>query len=431
MAPETFLRVLGPDPYRVAYVQPSRRPADGRYGENPNRLYKHQQLQVILKPSPDDVIDLYLKSLEAIGIDLRKHDIKFEEDNWESPTLGAWGVGWQVMLDGLEITQFTYFQQCGGVDLDLVPAELTYGLERLTAFLQVRDSVYDIEWAPNVSYAQVRFADELQYSVYNFEMADVDTLWKLFDLHEKEAQRLLDLYPKSKEKAALPAAGRLRSRAQVLAPVQHARFARRDQRDRARRRNRPRAKIGSGRRASLGRTAAGRKSRMSLPFLLENRHRRNPRLDDPGRARKSALPLRRDADKIRPVRPIHPRRRHCPTSHPLRHRPARTPIRFRRTSQRPSQSRPGRRRRRLREEARHRRRIARRAIHSEGRVLLLHQKSLQASRSSRSWPMPCPTSSSKSISQRPCTGPARPARASSAPFAGSWRCSAMKSFRSS
>ena len=138
MCPETFLRVLGPKPYRVAYVQPSRRPADGRYGENPNRLYKHQQLQVILKPSPDDVIEQYLGSLEAIGIDLRKHDIKFEEDNWESPTLGAWGVGWQVMLDGLEITQFTYFQQCGGIDLDLVPAEITYGLERLTAFLQVR-----------------------------------------------------------------------------------------------------------------------------------------------------------------------------------------------------------------------------------------------------------------------------------------------------
>ncbi len=204
MAPETFLRVLGPDPYRVAYVQHSRRPADGRYGENPNRLYKHQQLQVILKPSPDDVIDLYLKSLEAIGIDLRQHDIKLEEDNWEAPTLGAWGVGWQVMLDGLEITQFTYFQQCGGVDLDLVPAELTYGLERLTAFLQVADSVYDIEWAPQVNYAQVRFADELQYSVYNFEMADVDTLWKLFDLHEKEAQRLLNLYPKSKEKVRFP-----------------------------------------------------------------------------------------------------------------------------------------------------------------------------------------------------------------------------------
>ena len=150
MCPETFLRVLGPEPYRVAYVQPSRRPADGRYGENPNRLYKHSQLQVILKPSPDDVIDQYLGSLEAIGIDLRKHDIKFEEDNWEAPTLGAWGIGWQVMLDGLEITQFTYFQQCGGIDLDLVPAELTYGLERLTAFLQVKDSVYDIEWTPGL-----------------------------------------------------------------------------------------------------------------------------------------------------------------------------------------------------------------------------------------------------------------------------------------
>ena len=132
MCPETFLRVLGPKPYRVAYVQPSRRPADGRYGDNPNRLYKHSQLQVILKPSPDDVIEQYLGSLEAIGIDLRQHDIKFEEDNWEAPTLGAWGIGWQVMLDGLEITQFTYFQQCGGIDLDLVPAELTYGLERLT-----------------------------------------------------------------------------------------------------------------------------------------------------------------------------------------------------------------------------------------------------------------------------------------------------------
>ena len=152
MAPETFLRVLGPHPYSVAYVQPSRRPADGRYGENPNRLYKHQQLQVILKPSPADVIDLYLGSLQAIGIDLAKHDIKFEEDNWEAPTLGAWGIGWQVMLDGLEISQFTYFQQCGGFDLDLVPAELTYGLERIVAFLQNVDSVYDIEWAPGVPY---------------------------------------------------------------------------------------------------------------------------------------------------------------------------------------------------------------------------------------------------------------------------------------
>jgi glycyl-tRNA synthetase alpha chain len=191
MAPETFLRVLGPRPYRVAYVQPSRRPADGRYGENPNRLYKHQQLQVILKPAPADVIDQYLGSLKAIGIDLAKHDIKFEEDNWEAPTLGAWGIGWQVMLDGLEISQFTYFQQCGGFDLDLVPAELTYGLERISAFLQNVDSVYDIEWAPGVRYSEVRFEDERQFSKYNFELADVAMLWKLFDLHEAECQRLL------------------------------------------------------------------------------------------------------------------------------------------------------------------------------------------------------------------------------------------------
>ncbi|WP_180539749.1 glycine--tRNA ligase subunit alpha [Nevskia soli] len=204
MAPETFLRVLGPKPYRVAYVQPSRRPADGRYGENPKRLYKHQQLQVILKPAPADVIDLYLGSLEAIGIDLKKHDIKLEEDNWEAPTLGAWGVGWQVMLDGLEITQFTYFQQCGGIDLDVVPAEITYGLERLTAFLQDRDSVYDIEWTNGVTYGDVRMADEVQYSVYNFELADVGTLWKLFELHEKEAQRLLSLFAAYPDKPRFP-----------------------------------------------------------------------------------------------------------------------------------------------------------------------------------------------------------------------------------
>lgn len=204
MCPETFLRVLGPDPYNVAYVQPSRRPADGRYGENPNRLYKHSQLQVILKPAPANVMDLYLASLEAIGIKLSQHDLKFEEDNWESPTLGAWGIGWQVMLDGLEITQFTYFQQCGGVDLELVPAELTYGLERLTAFLQDRKSVYDIEWVPGTSYRDVRFLDEQQFSVYNFEMADVAMLWKLLDLHEAEAQRLIDGYHASDQKARFP-----------------------------------------------------------------------------------------------------------------------------------------------------------------------------------------------------------------------------------
>lgn len=194
MSPETFLRVLGPKPWRVGYVQPSRRPADGRYGDNPNRLYKHQQLQIILKPTPKDVIDQYLGSLEAIGIDLSKHDLKLEEDNWESPTLGAWGIGWQVMLDGMEITQFTYFQQCGGIDLDLCPAEITYGLERIVSFLQGKESVYDIEWAPGVPYSEVRYFDELQLSVYNFESADVAMLWEALGRHEAEAQRLIDLY---------------------------------------------------------------------------------------------------------------------------------------------------------------------------------------------------------------------------------------------
>jgi len=200
MAPETFLRVLGPQPYKVAYVQPSRRPADGRYGENPNRLYKHMQLQVILKPPPENVQELYLESIEAMGIDLRQHDIKFEEDNWEAPTLSAWGVGWQVMLDGLEITQFTYFQQCGGVDLFPISAELTYGLERIAAFLQDVDSIYDIVWARDpesgheTKYGTVRLADELQLSVYNFEMADVASAWKRFELCEAECKRLIDQY---------------------------------------------------------------------------------------------------------------------------------------------------------------------------------------------------------------------------------------------
>ncbi len=200
MAPETFLRVLGPNPYKVAYVQPSRRPADGRYGENPNRLFKHTQLQVILKPPPENVQELYLESLGAIGIDLHQHDIKFEEDNWESPTLGAWGIGWQVMLDGLEITQFTYFQQCGGVDLDPISAELTYGLERIAAFLQDADSIYDIVWARDpvtghtMTYGDVRLADELQFSVYNFEFADVEKTWKHFDLCESECRELLSRY---------------------------------------------------------------------------------------------------------------------------------------------------------------------------------------------------------------------------------------------
>jgi glycyl-tRNA synthetase alpha chain len=197
MSPETFLRALGPRSYKVAYVQPSRRPADGRYGDNPNRLYKHMQMQVILKPPPEDVQELYLRSLEALGIDLRKHDIKFEEDNWESPTLGAWGVGWQVMLDGLEITQFTYFQQCGGIDLDPISAELTYGLERIAAFLQDVDSIYDIVWARDpktgaaTTYRDVRYQDELQLSVYNFERADVERTWKHLEMYEAESQALI------------------------------------------------------------------------------------------------------------------------------------------------------------------------------------------------------------------------------------------------
>ena len=199
MAPETFLRVLGPKHYNVGYVQPSRRPADGRYGENPNRLFKHMQYQVILKPPPENGQQLYLDSLTALGIDLRKHDIKFEEDNWESPTLGAWGIGWQVMLDGLEITQFTYFQQCGGLDLDPISVELTYGLERIAAFLQDVDSIYDITWVVGpdgrpVKYSEIRLQDELQFSVYNFELADVEKAWKHLELYEAECHALLEKY---------------------------------------------------------------------------------------------------------------------------------------------------------------------------------------------------------------------------------------------
>lgn len=191
MHPETFFRVLGPRPYRVAYIQPSRRPADGRYGENPNRLYKHTQLQVILKPPPSDVQNIYLDSLRAIGIDLQQHDVRFEEDNWESPTLGAWGVGWQVLLDGLEITQFTYFQQAGGMDLDPVSCELTYGLERIAAFLQNVDSVFNLRWSDDVSYGDIRLAEEKEFSAYSFEWADPGRTREMFDLCEKEAKAIL------------------------------------------------------------------------------------------------------------------------------------------------------------------------------------------------------------------------------------------------
>ncbi len=193
MHPETFLRVLGPEPWKVVYVQPSRRPADARYGDNPFRLGKHYQLQVILKPSPSDVQALYVKSLEAMGIDLALHDLRFEEDNWEAPTLGAWGVGWQVMLDGMEITQFTYFQQAGGLELAPVSAEITYGLERITMFLGRKRSLYDIEWVPGgVTYGQVRHQDEVEFSRYYFELADVEFLRAQFDGNEAEAGRCLE-----------------------------------------------------------------------------------------------------------------------------------------------------------------------------------------------------------------------------------------------
>jgi glycyl-tRNA synthetase alpha chain len=199
MHPETFLRVLGPDPYRVAYVQPSRRPADGRYGDNPNRLYKHLQLQVILKPSPADIQQQFLESLAGIGIPLGEHDVRFEEDNWESPTLGAWGIGWQVLLDGLEITQFTYFQQCGGLDLDPISVEITYGLERIAAFLQGVENVFDLRWSKDRSYREVRWAEEQQFSSYSFDLSSPARTRSMFELAEAEAKALLDGYDAAAE----------------------------------------------------------------------------------------------------------------------------------------------------------------------------------------------------------------------------------------
>ncbi len=191
MNPATFLRALGPEPWKVAYVEPSRRPTDGRYGENPNRLQHYYQYQVILKPSPDNVQDLYLESLRFIGIDPDKHDIRFVEDNWESPTLGAWGLGWEVWLDGMEITQFTYFQQCGGIDCRPVSVELTYGLERLAMFIQGKDSVFDILWVGDITYGDVHHLGEVEHSRYNFEEADTGMLFNMFDMFEKEAARII------------------------------------------------------------------------------------------------------------------------------------------------------------------------------------------------------------------------------------------------
>jgi glycyl-tRNA synthetase alpha chain len=192
MHPETFFRVLGSQPYNVGYVQPSRRPTDGRYGQNPNRLYKHHQFQLVLKPSPADVQDQYLESLQVFGIYPADHDIRFEEDNWESPTLGAWGIGWQVLVDGLEITQFTYFQQAGGIDLFPVSAEITYGLERIAAMITGKESVYDIEWKEGVTYRQIRLKEEEQFSKYSFEAADIPMHFDLLGKYEAEADRLIN-----------------------------------------------------------------------------------------------------------------------------------------------------------------------------------------------------------------------------------------------
>ena len=192
MNPNTFVRSLGPEPWKVCYVEPSRRPADGRYGENPNRLYQHHQFQVILKPSPDNIQELYLGSLKAIGIDPNEHDIRFVEDNWESTTVGAWGLGWEVWLDGMEITQFTYFQQVGGIECELETGEITYGLERLAMYIQEVDSVYDLKWNDKITYGDVFKHAEYENSMYAFEECDAQMLFNLFDIYEKEGLKLME-----------------------------------------------------------------------------------------------------------------------------------------------------------------------------------------------------------------------------------------------
>ena len=193
MNPTTFFRVLGPEPWKVAYIEPCRRPADGRYGENPNRVQQHYQFQVILKPSPEDVQEIYFKSLESLGISRKEHDIRFIEGDWEAPTLAAWGLGWEIWLDGLEITQFTYFQQAGGLDLDIIPVEITYGLERLGMVIQDVDNIFDLKWGKNITYRDVRHQAEVEQSKYNFEEADMHMLFNLFNIYEKEAGRLIKI----------------------------------------------------------------------------------------------------------------------------------------------------------------------------------------------------------------------------------------------
>ena len=248
--PETLFRVLGPKPWSVGYVQPSRRPDDGRFGQNPNRLFKHHQYQVILKPSPDEVQQLYLESLETCGINPRQHDIRFEEDNWESPTLGAWGIGWQVLLDGLEITQFTYFQQVGGIDLAPISCEITYGLERIAMFLQRVDNVFDLEWGGGVKYGEVRLQEEVEQSKYAFgqvDMSPADFAALHRDLFEKSVRL------RGPAAAVRPRLAGARAGPEVLAPVQHSRFERQYRRDRAHSLHPARPSTGSAHRQGLRR----------------------------------------------------------------------------------------------------------------------------------------------------------------------------------
>ncbi len=192
MNPATTLRVLGPEPWRVAYVEPSRRPTDGRYGENPNRLQHYYQYQVIIQPAPENIQEMYLESLKVLGIDPEEHDIRFVEDDWENPTTGAWGLGWEVWLDGMEVTQFTYFQQMGSLDMEVVPAELTYGIERIAMFVQKVDNVYDLEWVGNVKYGDVHHKGEVEHSTYNFEVASTEMLFQLFSMYEAESKKILE-----------------------------------------------------------------------------------------------------------------------------------------------------------------------------------------------------------------------------------------------
>ena len=240
----TFLRALGPEPWKAAYVQPSRRPKDGRYGDNPNRLQHYYQYQVVLKPAPADILDLYLGSLQALGFDLKNNDVRFVEDDWENPTLGCWGLGWEVWLNGMEVTQFTYFQQVGGIECRPITGEITYGLERLAMYIQGVESIFDLQWAPGITYRDVYHQNEVEQSAYNFEHSNVEFLLGAFGEYERQAQHLMQ------QQLALPAYE------QVLegrAHVQPARCARRDQRDRTRRLHRPHPQPGARRGQELPR----------------------------------------------------------------------------------------------------------------------------------------------------------------------------------